>query len=196
VSEYDDEAKRARFIQNVFDGDEAAFQQWYEQAKTEPPSEEELYRFKKTTFAAKRAAATWESVWESVVGTPFPGWTIEGLEEMAVAADLDFVEWKNGKFSGGEICRRAIDNCGGVPPEEQPRWLPKIQGDTVLFRGKTFAGLDEDACKLLQELVDAYPERIGLTNELRAVPRRVIDNLPRELQGVINTSNKGSVLKL
>ena len=93
-----------------------------------------------------------------------------------------------------EDVARIIDNR---PIDEV---LPEIQVDcescVIVYRGTSYANVDLDACELLQELCDAYPVPRGLTNEYRLQPRRIIEKLPPEIQGIIETSPKGSVLNL
>ena len=82
----------------------------------------------------------------------------------------------------------------GEPPPD-PR-LPVIKessnGGMIIFNDETYVDIDLEACDLLQELVEAYPSRIGLTTDDRPKPDRVIKKLPEKIRDLIDTNNKGS----
>ncbi len=73
-----------------------------------------------------------------------------------------------------------------------------IDGDnsTIEYGGVEHQSISFECAILFQELVEAYPERKGLTTPDRPQPRRMIAKLPEPLRILIDTDKKGSVLRL
>jgi hypothetical protein len=89
------------------------------------------------------------------------------------------------------------DPDGKTPPApELPTVELGVRYAVVIYRGERIVNVDLEAAETFKELIDAYPERVGLTNKERKKPSRILAKLPEELRPLVDTNTKGSCIKL
>ncbi len=71
----------------------------------------------------------------------------------------------------------------------------QLQPPEVEYNGKHFQ-VEPDQALAFQAMIENYPERVGLTTIIGAHPERKMEKLPSELKAIVDTSGKGSRLKL
>ena len=120
---------------------------------------------------------------------------------LAIAGDLAKLEPVDAQHLIAGLETDAPHSGKTTEPRESTN-LPKVElaGDDsprITYSGTVFSDVDFEAATLLQELVDAYPQRIGLTAEDRPQPNRIIEKLPESIRRIIDAKRgKGTCLDL